>query len=40
MTRAMQDQVIADYQRYQFHLVAQRLQAFCSKTSARSTSTC
>src|SRR5688500_2819581 len=31
MTGAMQDQVIADYQRYQFHLVAQRLQAFCSE---------
>ena len=31
MTGTMQDQVIADYQRYQFHLVAQRLQAFCSE---------
>ena len=31
MTGAMQDQVIADYERYQFHLVAQRLQAFCSE---------
>ena len=31
MTAAMQDQVIADYERYQFHLVAQRLQAFCSE---------
>ena len=40
MTGAMQDQVIANYQRYQFHLVAQRLQAFCSKTSALSISTC
>ena len=31
MTAAMQEQVIADYARYQFHLVAQRLQAFCSE---------
>jgi isoleucyl-tRNA synthetase len=31
MTCAMQDQVTADYERYQFHLVAQRLQAFCSE---------
>jgi isoleucyl-tRNA synthetase len=31
MTGAMQEQVIADYARYQFHLVAQRLQAFCSE---------
>jgi isoleucyl-tRNA synthetase len=31
MTAAMQEQVIADYARYQFHLVAQQLQAFCSE---------
>jgi isoleucyl-tRNA synthetase len=31
MTAAMQEQVIADFARYQFHLVAQRLQAFCSE---------
>ena len=31
MTAAMQAQVTADYERYQFHLVAQKLQAFCSE---------
>ncbi|MGQ0654735.1 MAG: isoleucine--tRNA ligase [Betaproteobacteria bacterium] len=31
MTGAMHDEVVADYARYQFHLVAQRLQAFCSE---------
>jgi isoleucyl-tRNA synthetase len=31
MTGAMQAQVTADYERYQFHLVAQKLQAFCSE---------
>jgi isoleucyl-tRNA synthetase len=31
MTAAMQEQVAADYARYQFHLVAQKLQAFCSE---------
>src|SRR6185436_10802422 len=31
LTREMQDQVAADYARYQFHLVAQRLQGFCSE---------
>jgi isoleucyl-tRNA synthetase len=31
MTAAMQDEVTADYTRYQFHLVAQKLQAFCSE---------
>ena len=31
MTAAMQDQVSADYERYQFHLVAQKLLAFCSE---------
>jgi isoleucyl-tRNA synthetase len=31
MTGEMQRAVAADYERYQFHLVAQRLQAFCSE---------
>jgi isoleucyl-tRNA synthetase len=31
MTAAMQAQVSADYERYQFHLVAQKLLAFCSE---------
>jgi isoleucyl-tRNA synthetase len=31
LTREMQGQVAADYARYQFHLVAQRLQSFCSE---------
>ncbi|HEV3009577.1 MAG TPA: isoleucine--tRNA ligase, partial [Burkholderiales bacterium] len=31
VTAAMQEQVSADYARYQFHLVAQKLQAFCSE---------
>jgi len=31
MTARMQHQVAADYARYQFHLVAQRLQAFCAE---------
>jgi isoleucyl-tRNA synthetase len=31
MTGAMQEAVAADYARYQFHLVAQRLQSFCSE---------
>jgi isoleucyl-tRNA synthetase len=31
MTVAMQAEVIADYERYQFHLVAQKLLAFCSE---------
>jgi isoleucyl-tRNA synthetase len=31
MTAALQKQVTADYERYQFHLVAQKLQAFCSE---------
>jgi isoleucyl-tRNA synthetase len=31
MTAQLQDQVKADYARYQFHLVAQKLQAFCSE---------
>ena len=31
MAAKMQDEAVADYERYQFHLVAQRLQAFCSE---------
>jgi len=31
MTAEMQKAVTADYERYQFHLVTQRLQAFCSE---------
>jgi isoleucyl-tRNA synthetase len=31
MTARMQDEAVADYGRYQFHLVAQKLQAFCSE---------
>ena len=31
MTAAMQEQVTGDYEHYQFHLVAQKLQAFCSE---------
>jgi len=31
MTAQMQEQVKADYARYQFHLVAQKLQVFCSE---------
>jgi isoleucyl-tRNA synthetase len=31
MTAAMQEAAAADYARYQFHLVAQRLQSFCSE---------
>ena len=31
MTAQMQTAVSADYERYQFHLVAQRLQSFCSE---------
>jgi isoleucyl-tRNA synthetase len=31
MAADMQKQAAADYERYQFHLVAQRLQAFCSE---------
>ena len=31
MAAQMQQQVTADYERYQFHLVAQKLQAFCSE---------
>ena len=31
MTARLQDEVTGDYDRYQFHLVAQKLQAFCSE---------
>ncbi len=31
LTREMQDEVAGDYARYQFHLVAQRLQSFCAE---------
>ena len=31
MTARMQDDVTKDYERYQFHLVAQKLQSFCSE---------
>ena len=31
MTAQMQEEAVADYARYQFHLVAQKLQAFCSE---------
>jgi len=31
LTAEMQQAVAADYERYQFHLVAQRLQSFCSE---------
>src|SRR5438445_2749754 len=31
MTARMQDDIAGDYERFQFHLVAQKLQAFCSE---------
>jgi isoleucyl-tRNA synthetase len=31
MTQKLQDEIIADYSRYEFHLIAQRLQTFCSE---------
>ena len=31
MTQRLQDEVCADYERYEFHLIAQRLQTFCSE---------
>ncbi len=31
LTAKLQDEMVADYARYQFHLVAQRLQNFCSE---------
>src|SRR5207302_2888531 len=31
MTARMQEEIAANYERYQFHLVAQKLQAFCSE---------
>lgn len=30
-TKKLQDDICADYQRYEFHLVAQKLQSFCSE---------
>jgi isoleucyl-tRNA synthetase len=32
LTQQLQDEVKADYERYEFHLIAQKLQAFCSET--------
>jgi isoleucyl-tRNA synthetase len=32
MTQQLQDEITADYARYEFHLVAQKLQSFCSET--------
>jgi isoleucyl-tRNA synthetase len=31
LTHKLQDEVRADYERYEFHLIAQKLQAFCSE---------
>jgi isoleucyl-tRNA synthetase len=31
LTQKLQDEVISDYSRYEFHLIAQRLQTFCSE---------
>ncbi len=31
LTQKLQDEVRADYERYEFHLIAQRLQTFCSE---------
>jgi len=31
MTQKLQDEIIADYSRYEFHQIAQRLQTFCSE---------
>jgi len=31
MTARAQEEIAGDYERYQFHLVAQKLQAFCSE---------
>ena len=31
LTQKLQDEIIADYSRYEFHLIAQRLQTFCSE---------
>ena len=31
LTQKLQDEVKADYERYEFHLIAQKLQAFCSE---------
>ena len=32
LTQKLQDEVKADYERYEFHLIAQKLQAFCSES--------
>lgn len=32
LTQQLQDEITADYARYEFHLVAQKLQSFCSET--------
>ena len=32
LTQQLQEEVTADYERYEFHLIAQKLQAFCSET--------
>ena len=37
--RVLADACRADYDRYEFHLVVQRLQTYCSEISAASTST-
>jgi isoleucyl-tRNA synthetase len=31
MTRRLQDQIVKDYERFEFHLVVQKLQTFCSE---------
>jgi isoleucyl-tRNA synthetase len=31
LTQKLQDEIVADYSRYEFHLIAQRLQTFCSE---------
>jgi len=31
MTQKLQDEVVADYERYEFHLIAHKLQTFCSE---------
>ena len=31
LTKGLQDEIVADYARYEFHLIAQKLQTFCSE---------
>jgi isoleucyl-tRNA synthetase len=31
LVRSLQDEIVADYARYEFHLIAQKLQTFCSE---------